>query len=1375
MNYLNSNIIRKMQIFITMFIYITIFSRITYSQTIDISVSKVNMPSLNFTMHPGQNFIPSAVFRNVGTIRQVQVPVRFELINVSGSVIYLSNRTISEINSGIDSNISFDEVTTGLSSGTYRFRVSQLLTTDINSANDKSVGVFFVNWDSTASMAFRRSGHTANILADGRVLITGGNIPGFIYSSCEFYEPEVDNGFGGWSNAPSMSVARFKHSATTLPDGKILITGGVNESFQRERSSEIFNPEGNAGLGIWNSTDSMVLGRYMHTATLLQSGKVLVVGGLSPNGISPTCELFDPTGNDGQGKWLNVTSLNIARSGHTAVLLSDGKVLVVGGENASQISTSSCEIFDPSANGGLGSWTITDSMSAVRNGHKTVLLSSGKVLVTGGGSQVSEIFDASGNGNWSNSGPMIEKRSYHTATLLMKGKVLVAGGGSNSCEIFDPNGSEGLGTWEIASAMRISRSSHTISELMNGKLVVVGGSSVGTQTINGCELFDTTESRSVRLPTQLKITSIIPDAPIVGAGFSVIVESVEDNGQPQNVLLPTTIHIFLTAGTGLLGGTVSGIIPSGENRLVLSGLTYNIAEDNVQLKAAVDDGMALLSDTSESFSVFDIPSQVELLSPYDKMEITVDSISFVWQKSFKAVTKYWLEISTDSLFENAVIDSLISDTTIVINSLVDNKTQWWRVKAANIAGWGSFSTARSFITNISPAQPQLLLADPGNFSVTLTWQKNQEKDISRYYIFQGTNHDSLVLVDSTTNLNDTSIIIHNLTNDQIYVFSVVAIDSFKNMSLQSAEISTSPSLFTEMNSAGLDTLKNGSIALGDFNNDGSFDVLMTGELDTARFSKVYENKGEGVFEDIYAQLTDIKLGQVEWCDYNNDNILDILLAGLNGYRLDPGTTRLYQNLGSNQFVNIENSFGQFGNSCAYGDYDNDGRIDLIVSGYSGLSLSGSTKLFHNDGNGIFSQTNAIFPQVQNACFTWADYDTDGDLDLLLVGGDELGYAKLFQNNGSVNDTGWVFKEVSVPFTGTNGGTSVASWGDYDNDGDLDLIIVGWDPIAHLETSKIYRNDGGGSFVNINASLPLIGSGDVMWGDYDNDGILDLAFSNYRNSKVVPIVHHNNGNGIFSSADAGIRSGAGRVVWGDYDSDGDLDLITSKSLSVGSNIFVKYRNNSNTVNAVPSAPKELKSIVTNNTVCLTWQRSDDKETPVKGLSYNLSVGTTKTGCEIMSPMADLATGFRKVAKLGNVNQDTTWEIRKLLPGKYYWTVQAIDHSFAGSEFASVDSFVITTTGIQSTPFTGPIEFSLDQNYPNPWNPSTTIRYGLPKPSIVRLLMFNILGQQISQLVYNYQEAGYHEVVLQSDKLASGVYIYCLRAGEFEASKKFILLK
>jgi hypothetical protein len=827
----------------------------------------------------------------------------------------------------------------------------------------------------------------------------------------------------------------------------------------------------------------------------------------------------------------------------------------------------------------------------------------------------------------------------------------------------------------------------------------------------------------------------------------------------------------LFTGNGVLGGTVDGTIPAGENRIVISSVTYNIAEEGIRIRVAVDSGLTLLPDTSEPFVVFGVPAHVELLSPPDEMTITVDSVKFVWQKSFKAVTKYWLVMSTDSLFSDAVIDSSIVDTTKVIHALVDNKTQWWRVKAANIAGWGLFSMTRRFATNIPPAQPKLLVADPGNMNITLTWNKNPEKDVMRYYIFQGVNPDTLNLVDSTINQNDTSKIISNLINGQLYYFCITTVDSFKNASLRSPEVNAIPSLFTIINSSGLDTLKNGSATWGDYNNDGFLDILMTGELDTAKFTKVYQNKGHGVFKDVYTAVTGVRSGQVEWCDFNNENLLDILLVGFNAPLTFPGTTKIYQNIGNNQFVNVGGTFEQFGNSCAYGDYDNDGRIDLIVSGWNGSS--GSTKLYHNDGNGIFSQTNVVFPQTQNAYFSWADYDNDGNLDLLMLGGDGPWYSKLFRNQGTISDSGWAFTEVNVPFIGTNGGT--ASWGDFDNDGDLDLIIVGYNPIAHLGTSNIYRNDGGGSFVKLNVTLPSISSGSVMWGDYDNDGLLDLAFSNYQNSTVVPVVYHNNGNETFTPVDVGIQSGAGRVAWGDYDNDGDLDLLASKSIALGSNIPIVYRNNLNRPNTAPVVPIGLRNIITDSLVRFTWRRSSDHETPSKGLSYNLSIGTTKTGCEILSPMADLATGLRKVAKLGNVNQDTTWAIRNLLPGKYYWTVQAIDHSFAGSEFAPIDSFTIISTGVESSLPIRTIEFSLDQNYPNPWNPSTTIRYGLPKRAMVILSVFNILGQQISRLINKYQEPGNHEVILRSDGLASGVYIYRLQAGEFVATRKLLLLK
>ncbi len=128
----------------------------------------------------------------------------------------------------------------------------------------------------------------------------------------------------------------------------------------------------------------------------------------------------------------------------------------------------------------------------------------------------------------------------------------------------------------------------------------------------------------------------------------------------------------------------------------------------------------------------------------------------------------------------------------------------------------------------------------------------------------------------------------------------------------------------------------------------------------------------------------------------------------------------------------------------------------------------------------------------------------------------------------------MFKDIIAPFNGTNGGFTVAPWGDYDNDGDLDLVIVGWNPAAQLETVNIYRNDGGDKFVNIQASLPTIDGGQATWGDYDNDGILDLAFSK--------TIFHNEGNGIFASVDVDLLPGASKIEWGDYDNDRDLDIF-----------------------------------------------------------------------------------------------------------------------------------------------------------------------------------------------------------------------------------------
>lgn len=160
-----------------------------------------------------------------------------------------------------------------------------------------------------------------------------------------------------------------------------------------------------------------------------------------------------------------------------------------------------------------------------------------------------------------------------------------------------------------------------------------------------------------------------------------------------------------------------------------------------------------------------------------------------------------------------------------------------------------------------------------------------------------------------------------------------------------------------------------------------------------------------------------------------------------------------------------------------------------------------------------------------------------------------------------------------------------------------------------------------------------------------------------------------------------RLWGGSVSWGDYDLDGKLDILLTGADSLPyysptAYGFTKiYQNNLTASNSVPTYPPCQSSNVVGNSVNFNWSRSDDNQTNSKGLSYNLRIGTTYFGCEIKSPMANLSSGFRSLPHMGNVNLDTAWMIKNLPDGKYYWSVQAIDNSFAGSNFSPTDSFVV----------------------------------------------------------------------------------------------------
>jgi hypothetical protein len=283
---------------------------------------------------------------------------------------------------------------------------------------------------------------------------------------------------GLWRMTGALTNARTAHTATLLASGKVLVVGGFGNSGPLS-SAELFDP----ATGAWTPAGALATARYLHTATLLTNGLVLVAGGYGGGGALSSAELFDPA----MGTWTPAGGLTTVRYQHTATLLPNGKVLVAGGVGGGSY-LSSAELFDPAT----GTWTPAGGLTTVRYQHTATLLPNGKVLVAGGvggGSYLSsaEVFDPA-NGTWTPTGPLAAARYLQTATLLPNGKVLVAGGynGSilSSVELFDPN----TGTWTSTGALNTPREAHTATLLPNGKVLVAGGDN--GSYLSSAELYD---------------------------------------------------------------------------------------------------------------------------------------------------------------------------------------------------------------------------------------------------------------------------------------------------------------------------------------------------------------------------------------------------------------------------------------------------------------------------------------------------------------------------------------------------------------------------------------------------------------------------------------------------------------------------------------------------------------------------------------------------------------------------------------------------------------------------------------------------------------------------------------------------------------------
>ena len=349
-------------------------------------------------------------------------------------------------------------------------------------------------------MADGRQIHTVTELADGRILIAGGYTDVEVaLASAEVYDPSAD----AFSPTGSMVDARGLHTATRLADGRVLIAGGgpaswVSTAFPYLASAELYDP----ATGTFSPTGSMTMPREDHTATLLEDGRVLIVGGNDEGShTTPTAELYDPS----TGTFSPTGSLGTARGFHTATRLPDGRVLIAGGDVAAWDDNgpflASAEVYDPAT----GTFSPAGPLAQGRSHHAATLLPDGRVLVSGGvnnGGSTSlasaELFDPA-TGTFSPTGPMTDGRVYHTATVLSDGRVLVAGGcpfgrvyANNpqflkSAELYDP----ATGTFTPTGSMSYGRTWAEAMLLTGDRVLITGGVGDGsTISLDTAELYD---------------------------------------------------------------------------------------------------------------------------------------------------------------------------------------------------------------------------------------------------------------------------------------------------------------------------------------------------------------------------------------------------------------------------------------------------------------------------------------------------------------------------------------------------------------------------------------------------------------------------------------------------------------------------------------------------------------------------------------------------------------------------------------------------------------------------------------------------------------------------------------------------------------------